>query len=231
VESTFNFKQFKVIQSDDVHKVGTDGVLLGAWTSMHLEKKILDVGTGTGLIALMAAQRTTATVTALEPHRESFCMAVKNVKESPWSNRINVFESSLQQFSTTKRFDLIVSNPPFFSNSLLPPSDSRKIHRHTNTLSFEDLAEAVAALLLPSGRFSIILPEQEALRFLDYAERQKLFPKRITEVRSKPSKPIERVLVELGFTAEFTQKDSLILLDEEGLKTEEYSRITRDFYL
>jgi len=84
---------------------------------------------------------------------------------------------------------------------------------------------------LPSGRFSIILPEQEALRFLDYAERQKLFPKRITEVRSKPSKPIERVLVELGFTAEFTQKDSLILLDEEGLKTEEYSRITRDFYL
>lgn len=231
MESTFNFKQFKIIQSDEVHKVGTDGVLLGAWTSMSKENKILDVGTGTGLIALMASQRTGAMVTALEPHLESFRLALNNVLNSPWSERIKVLETSIQDFSTSEQFDLIISNPPFFSNSLLPPTDARKIHRHTKSLTLKDLIDSAARLLQPHGKLSVVLPVLEAHQFLLLAEERKLFPTRITQVRSKKLKPVERLMMELGFEALSTKNDEVILLNEQGFKTEEYSRITQDFYL
>lgn len=198
---------------------------------MNSNKKILDIGTGTGLIALMAAQRTSATITALEPHPDSLRLACKNFLASPWSSRIRGVGSSLQAFSTSDRFDLIVSNPPFFSNSLLPPSHTRKIHRHTQTLSLDDLADSAVSLLTATGRFSLILPVGEAQLLLSSAKKRKLIPHRITEVYTKRSKPVERLLMELGFEPQPLIKDSITLMEDNGLKTEAYSCITKEFYL
>lgn len=167
-------------------KVGTDGVLLGAWARVEpQDERILDIGTGTGLIALMLAQRSAARITAVEIDPGSASQARENADASPWGERIEVVCSSVQAFDPGRRFGLIVSNPPFYVDSLTCPDRGRSRARHAETLPFAELRDAVLRLLAPDGRFCLILPPQEAARFIGVAA-GRLFVSRCTEVCPTP---------------------------------------------
>lgn len=159
----FHFKQFTISQQGSSHKVGTDGVLLGAWVNIENTNSILDIGTGTGLISLMLAQRTSGKVIidALEIQHEDAAQAKKNVEKSLWKTIINIHEVAAQNYLSGKKYDLIVSNPPYFINSWLPPDARRTMVRHTEHLSFQDLINSVIALMGPDGRFAVVLPYTE----------------------------------------------------------------------
>ena len=163
----FQFKKFIIRQDNCSMKVGTDGVLLGAWASIPSLGFLLDVGTGSGLIALMAAQRGAPLVIGIDMDYESVKQARENVLESEWSDKIDIQCCMLQNFITDKTFDAIVSNPPFFTESLLCPDKRRSGTRHTQTLSFQDLAKGVDRLLSTKGEFSVVLPFSAADEFID----------------------------------------------------------------
>lgn len=228
----FQFKQFRVAHDRSTHKIGTDGVLLGAWVDLKNAHTILDIGTGTGVIALMLAQRTTADVRidAVEIEEADALQARENVMQSPWPEKITIIHTSVQSFHADKKYDLIVSNPPFFINSWKPPYEKRSQARHTQQLTFEELIECSKQLLSDGGKLAIILPYQEALRFTDLANRCNLFAQRMMEFRSRAHKPIERLLIEFGFRAAQLEKEELVLHEGEAWSAQ-YMEITREFYL
>src|SRR5688500_14273906 len=198
----FQFKQFSVAQNHCTHKVGTDGVLLGAWVNVNDgDRTILDVGTGSGLIALMLAQRTNREthIDAVEIESMDADQAKENVLHSPWPEKIRIHHTSIQQFLPGIEYDLIVSNPPYFENSLLPPKKKRTQARHTEQLSFNDLLHHADRLLTPQGRLAVILPPAGGLKFIDQARLLKLAPIRSAHFRSRAEKPVERVLMELAY--------------------------------
>lgn len=229
----FHFKQFSVRHDQVTMKVGTDGVLLGAWADVSGARHILDVGTGSGVIALMLAQRTGAetAIDGVEIMKQDFQVALENVSTSPWKERLKIFHTAIQEFSPDRKYGLMVSNPPYFENSLLPPDPSRTVARHTSTLTPVDLLHAAKRLLLPHGRLSLILPHQESNAFnllaLDYG----FHCIRKTGVRSRREKPVERVLMEYAFKAGPLQSDSLILYGEKDMWSEKYRDLLKDFYL
>ena len=198
----FHFKQFTISQHGSTHKVGTDGVLLGAWVDVTNKKNILDIGTGSGVIALMLAQRTSseALIDAVEIQPEDAQQARENVQRSPWAERIRVHQTSIQEFQSHQKFDLIVSNPPFFVNSWLPPTEKRATVRHTQNLNFDELLQAVLKFISADGVFAIVLPFTEALQFIKKAESNHLYNVRRCEFSSRPHKPVERLLLEFSFT-------------------------------
>jgi len=231
-ENTFRFREFEVRQNDSVHKVGTDGVLIGAWAITDpADEYIMDIGTGTGLIAMMLARRSAAIIHAIEPDAAAFEVAKKNISVSPDAERIKIFQSSLQNFETDIRFDRIVSNPPFFHNRLHPPDHARKMQRHTETLSFSDLALHVAQHLKSSGSFSVILPVEESRVATHALSKHGLFESRVTYVRSRPGKPVIRHLIEFTRIAGEIRTNQLTLHTETGEKSMDYDNLTRDFYL
>ena len=214
-------------------KLGTDGVLLGAWVRVgESDRRILDIGTGTGVIALMMAQRTAeARITAVEIDAPSAADARDNAAASPWSDRVEVVCCDVAGYSPDERFDLIVSNPPYFSESLLPPDRGRATARHTDSLPFDSLADSVRRLLRPQGRFALILPTDGALRFRSIAVSRGLYPQRIAEVWSTPRSGAIRLLAE--YAAEPLPAPPVpekIVIDDGGF-TEEYRLLTKDFYL
>ena len=213
-------------------KVGTDGVLLGAWSRIK-EGNILDVGTGTGLIVLMLAQRTNnSLIDAVEIETEAFKQTVENINNSNWSNRITAFNSSIQNYSSNKQYDLIISNPPFFVDSTKAPKLERNTARHTDNLSFEDLIKSIKILLKDDGIFSLILPTKEAQKFINLAEKQLLFLSRKCNVKPNPIKESKRVLMEFSFTKEKIIKEELTIETETRHQyTKEYISLTQDFYL
>ena len=156
----FKFKRFTVYHDRCAMKVGTDGVLLGAWTDVEGVRSVLDVGTGTGLIALMLSQRCDAAVQAIDIDEDAVIQARENVKNSPWPEQIEVRQEDVREFAETcgRRFDLIVSNPPYFTEKVMCPEQRRNAARHTEGLAFSELAAAVSALLAEQGRFSVVLP-------------------------------------------------------------------------
>lgn len=206
-------------------KVGTDAVLLGAWVNVEGVKSILEVGTGCGVIALMLAQRSEAVIDAIDIDGDSIEQAKKNIVNSPWSSRIKTHHTSLQDFKSADTYDLIVSNPPFFSNSLLPPAQSRKAARHTETLSFDDL------LNVGSARLAVILPVAEGGRCIEKARSKNLFLQRSLAFFSRQGKPQERWLLEFSRSEIVSYPQNLTLYKEGDIWTEEYSRLTADFYL
>ncbi len=231
----FTFKQFHIDHSRCAMKVGTDGTLLGAWAELpERECHILDIGTGTGLIAIMVAQRTaSAHITAIDIDAECVAQARENVAACPWSDRIEITESSLQDFRCDRKFDVIVSNPPYFIDSLLSPDAARTTARHTATLSFEDLAAGVMRLLAEEGRFSLILPPTEYGRFLT-ASRGRLFESRRCEVWSRPESGVKRIMAEFSTTppAAPVIAEKLTIEDKGPMGySDEYRALTRDFYL
>jgi tRNA1Val (adenine37-N6)-methyltransferase len=229
----FHFKRFSIAHDQSTHKVGTDGVLLGAWANVEGATKILDIGTGTGLVAIMLAQRSSsaATIDAVELQEADAQQAKLNVEKSPWPDKIAVTHSPVQQFNPGHRYDLIVSNPPFFINSWLPPDDQRSTARHTQHLSFPELLSNADRLLTSAGRFVVVLPFIEGNEFINMALPMGLYVSRKLEFKSRKDKPVERLLVEFSRQQAHVNCEQLVLYDHGEVWSEGYRRLTRDFYL
>ena len=231
----FTFKQFHIDHSRCAMKVGTDGTLLGAWATLPPHaKKILDIGTGSGLIAIMAAQRhPTAKITAIDIDKDCVMQATKNAVASPWAERIEVIETPLQEYSPEEKFDVIISNPPYFADSMHSPDKQRTTARHTASLSFKELTDGVLRLLADDGLFAVILPTAESELLLS-ASRGRLFTWRRCEVWSTPESGARRIMLELKREPpkDLSQKEKIII--EQGgrhIYSEEYKALTADFYL
>ncbi len=216
-------------------KVGTDGVLLGAWADVSKAKCMLDIGTGTGLIALMLAQRSAAVIDAVEIESSAYHQATENVKASQWKDRINVFHQSIQDFSKTqpKFYDLIVSNPPYFSRSFSSADKQKQLARHTDSLSFEALIRAVNSLLAPKGVFSLILPTDQAEHLINIAQEQNLFLFKELRVYPTQHKPEKRRLMSFSrqATVNFLSESLIIEPKQRHQYSPEYIALTKDFYL
>jgi tRNA1Val (adenine37-N6)-methyltransferase len=229
----FSFKQFTINQEKAGFKVGTDGVLLGACADITSAGKILDVGTGTGLIAIMLAQRSDAEIVAIEPDYESYLQACDNVRICKWQSRIKVEHTSLQNyFPDNKKFDLIVINPPYFTDSLKNPDPRKSAARHTGTLNSEEILEGVTRLLEDDGRFQLILPYVEGNIFIADAQKYGLYCINILKIKPLPTSEIRRLI--LLFSRERLKVTEKFLTIEHGRRhefTEDYINLTKDFYL
>ena len=216
-------------------KVGTDGVLLGSWTDVENASRILDVGTGSGLIALMLAQRSNAIIDGVEIEKNACLQSRKNAAASPWHNRINLYHDSIQHFSetTSLRYNVIVSNPPYFQNSLKPPVRSRSMAKHNVGLDYSMLLSCSSKLLLPGGRLSIIIPAGDKKQFAIEADFHHLQPSRLTWVRPATVKENSRCLMEFKAMAGIACDENELIIRNDDLKTysENYIRLTKDFYL
>jgi tRNA1Val (adenine37-N6)-methyltransferase len=231
----FEFKNFIVKQDRCAMRVSTDAVLLGAWVTTQKNVSILDIGTGTGVIALMLAQKSASRITAIDIDLESTEQARLNVEESPYRDRIVVKHMSFQELAEKcpEKFDLIVTNPPYFIDSLKSNSENRKIARHTDSLPFEDLLNGVKKLLSPKGKFCLILPKNEGQRFRNLAESKGLYLSKLLRVRTTMEKDSEkRHLMQFEFKqSEFSESTLVIERDTHRNYTEEYKELTRDYYL
>jgi tRNA1Val (adenine37-N6)-methyltransferase len=229
----FHFKQFSVRHDKCVMKVGTDAVLLGAWVDVSNAENILDIGTGSGVIALMLAQRTanSTQLECVEIEKKSAEQALENVVTSPWPSRIRVHQLAVQEYFPKTRFDLIVTNPPYFNNSLLPPDKGRHLVRHTSSLSYDELLSAAVRLLTPDGRFNVILPYQEAIDFSESAKAHQFFCTRRYHFKTRTEKPVERTLLEFSMNIRPTD-DGEIVLYHQGLEwSASYRSLISDFYI
>jgi tRNA1Val (adenine37-N6)-methyltransferase len=231
--SYFQFKQFKIHHDRATMKVGTDGVLLGAWAKIEDAQNILDIGTGTGLIALMLAQRTgpSTNIDGVEIEDHNVEQAIENVDLSPWKNRMSIHHSQIQDFYPQKQYDLIVSNPPYFQNSYQAPDKKRTIARHTISLPFIDLIKSVQRLLTANGKFNVILPYQEGLVFIGLISEYQFHCTRKWNFRTRKEKPIERLLLEFSYKPQKLDENELYLYSSGETWSDEYKRLTKDFYL
>jgi len=228
----FEFKQFKIYQDKAAMKVGTDGVLLGAWASVSDASRILDIGAGTGLIAIMCAQRnSTAHIDAIEIDELACEQAQENIDACPWTSRIKLFNNPLQKFSTKEKYDSIISNPPFFINSTKANCSKKSTARHTDTLPFEEIISFSIENLSDKGTLSIILPIVEGEIFISKAVNMGLFCARKTFVIPKPEAEPNRLLIEFTLLENDTVISSLTTETlQRHYYTEEYKNLTGEFY-
>ena len=231
----FNFKEFSINQDKAAMKVGTDGVLLGAWTSIKTKPySILDIGTGTGLIALQFAQRCDAElIDALEIDNNAYEQAVENFEQSNWSDRLFCYHASLAEFvdEIEDKYDLIVSNPPFYTDEYKSDNKQRSQARFTDSLSFNELLESASLLLSKSGIFSVIIPFKEEETFLQLAKEYNLFTNRICRVKGNVNSQIKRSLIEMSFNKTNIIEEELTIEIERHKYTKEYADLVKDFYL
>jgi len=238
--SDFRFKKFGIQQDKCAMKIGTDGVLLGAWADIVQASSILDIGTGTGVLAIMAAQRNKeAKIDAIEIEAAAYFQATKNSQNSPWKERIQVFHDSIQNYSKKLNiglYDSIISNPPFFdirSNTQID-NKARSKARSTDTLTFESLLDAVQLLLTPKGNFSLTLPLQEGRTFIELAKEKGFHLQRLTEVIPRVGKTVNRLLIELVLYPTTPTEDCLTIRNEGKVYhdyTPAYTLLHQDFYL
>jgi tRNA1Val (adenine37-N6)-methyltransferase len=232
----FTFKQFSVEQDRTAMKIGTDGVLLGAWTPLENNPiSILDIGTGTGIIALMLAQRSHAEqIDALEIDEDAYEQSVDNFENSPWSDRLFCFHAGLDEFveEPEDEYDLIVSNPPFYTEDYKTENEQRDLARFADAMPFEDLIEAAALLLSENGIFTVIIPFKEEEKFIALAKEYELYPIKITRVKGTPTSDIKRSLLAFvrGENATILMNE-LIIETARHIYTQEYIELTKDFYL
>jgi tRNA1Val (adenine37-N6)-methyltransferase len=231
--SFFRFKQFTINQDKSAFKVGTDGVILGACANVTGMKRILDIGTGTGLISLMLAQRCNAEIITIEPDNDSFVQASENVRLSKWSGRIRIENCTLQNFNPDNTsFDLIVSNPPYFIDSLKNPDPAKSDTRHNDSLTHSDILTGARRLLAEEGLLQLIMPYDEGNIFIAEAQEHGFYCNSILKIRPMPSSEIRRLI--LGFTRKRTKPTENFLTIEKGKRhefTDEYIRLMKDFYL
>ncbi len=232
---SFVFKKFSIKQDKCTMKVNTDAVLLGAWVNPLNEKNILDIGTGTGVIALMLAQKTNSSITAIDIDKNSTEQAQENVLNCSFSKNVQILHTSFQNFasSTTLKFDLIVSNPPFYPNSVKINNQPRSLARHAETLPFEELISGVLNLLNPNGRFCLILPKQEAEVFVTIANQHFFYLTKLLRVKTKPDAITEkRHLMQFEFKKNSYTETTLVIENHHHFDyTEEYKNLTKDYYL
>ena len=228
----FHFKHFSIRQQQSTMKVGTDGVLIGAWAKTSKPKYILDVGCGTGLISLMMAQRyPNAHVIGIDIDKSSVEEARYNAQQSNWNERIQIQHIALQDFQFQHRFDLIVSNPPFFKESTLSSDIQRNKARFKNNLSLNHLLIKSEKLLCHDGRFAIILPVDQEQECQEIALKNKLFLEQKCEVKGNTMSPTKRILIQFSKNKTTIKKSYLTIELERHKYTSEYIQLCRDFYL
>lgn len=231
----FAFKQFTIKQDKCAMKVGTDAVLLGAWTNPNGAQRILDIGTGTGIIALMLAQKTKASIDAIDIDADACLQARENVEGCKWKENIRVHHVPLQLHSQRQKdkYDLIVSNPPYFVDSSKALYIERTTARHTDLLPYKELLEGVLLLLAKNGKFCVILPFKEGEMFRDMAEKEKLYLSKMMRVKSRAGKATDkRLMMQFEFQRKtFSESSIVIEEDERHSYTDEYKELTRDYYL
>lgn len=234
--SKFQFKKFSVEQDRTAMKIGTDGVLLGAWAPLDNNPfSVLDIGAGTGIIALMLAQRSGAQqIDALEIDEDAYEQATDNFENSPWSDRLFCFHAGLDEFvdEPEDEYDLIVSNPPFYTEDFKSENEQRDLARFADAMPFEDLIEAADLLLSENGIFAVIIPFKEEENFLNLAKEFELYPLKITRVKGTPTTEIKRSLMAFVRKEKLDfQLDELIIETARHIYTPEYIKLTKDFYL
>jgi tRNA1Val (adenine37-N6)-methyltransferase len=231
----FKFKEFTIHQDQCAMKVGTDGVLLGAWTSLdNKPESILDIGAGTGLIALQLAQRSSAEIIdAIELDDAAYEQCVANFEASPWGDRLFCYHAGFDEFvdQMEDTYDLIVSNPPFYSEEVASSNQSRDKARQNSSLPFEELAQGASQFLNDDGIFAVIIPYKEERNFSKLADNVGLLPNRITRVKGNPETDFKRSLMEFGFHQKEPIIDTLIIEKGRHQYTEEYIQLTQAFYL
>jgi tRNA1Val (adenine37-N6)-methyltransferase len=235
---SFQFKQFAIQQERCAMKLGTDSILLGAWASVPATGRILDVGAGSGVLSLMLAQRSRdAVIYGVEIDLESAVQAAENAADSPWADRIQITASSVQQFARSQpeaSFQLLISNPPYFSEALQPPLERRRHARHAIELSHVELLRTASRLLHPEGVLALILPHVVGIQFLGRALSYDLHLSRQRLVRPRPDRPVERMLLELRKSPGTPLiEPELVLHNSPGSlePSEDFHALARDFYL
>jgi tRNA1Val (adenine37-N6)-methyltransferase len=234
-KSHFHFKKFSISHERSTMKVGTDAVLLGAWASVGDAKRILDIGTGNGTIALMLAQRSVdlSEIDAVEIEATDALQAAENFNQSRWKHKLHMHHSSIQSFYPDKKYNLIVSNPPYFSNSQSPPDQRRYHARHTIKLNHNDLTTAVIRLLEDDGKFNVVLPYEEGVRFMELAETKMLYCSRRFSFRTRAEKKVERLLIEFQRQPQAAATGEILLYKNKTgeIWDDTYKNLTRDFYI
>lgn len=242
---TFTFKQFQVNQDRCAMKIGTDGVLLGAWTPLiNNPYNVLDIGAGTGILSLMLAQRSNAEHTsqngelatqidAIEIDEDAYEQCVENFEASPWGDKLFCFHAGLDEFvdEPEDEYDLIISNPPFYTDDYKSDNTSRDLARFEDALPFEELIEAAALLLSDNGIFSVIIPYKEEERFVSLCKELDLFPLKITRVKGTPTSEIKRSLLAFCRMEQTPLIDELVIEISRHNYTPEYIELTKEFYL
>lgn len=234
--STFNFKKFSVNQDRCAMKIGTDGVLLGAWCPVDNNPfSVLDIGAGTGILSLMLAQRSNAEqIDALEIDEGAYEQCVENFENSPWSDRLFCFHAGLDEFvdEPEDEYDIIISNPPFYSENYKTDDSQRDLARFQDALPFEELVEAADLLLSENGIFAVIIPYKEEERFIDLCAQVELFPVKVTRVKGTPTTSIVRSLLAFKrYELSVLTADELVIEISRHEYTDEYIELTKDFYL
>lgn len=233
MDKVFRFKQFSITDRRSAMKIGTDAVLLGAWADVVSANSVLDVGTGCGIIALMIAQRCKGAIEAIDIDKDSLLDAAENFRNSPWAGRLKAIQISYQDFvrKSLKKYDLIVSNPPFFSKSLISPKKSTAQAKHDVSLSYGELILCSAGLLHPGGKLFVILPSAGLSGFIVKAEQSGLFPFRQMNITSVEGKEPLRVVI--GLSDQKTQPllvESITIQDRRAHFTVEYKDLTQEFH-
>ena len=233
----FQFKQFIILQGNCAMKVTTDGCLFGAWTASAISQlsavnSILDIGTGTGLLSLMIAQKSNATIKAVEIDEPAATQAQHNFAASPWANRLQVYNTSIQQFTQqpTKQFDFIITNPPFFENDLKSHNANRNTALHSSVLSFGELLGAIQKLLLPNGKFAILLPFHRLDFFVGLAVNAGFYLHQKTLVKQTPKHLNFRAILLFGYEVKSMQEKEIIIKVEDEY-TADFSDLLKDYYL
>lgn len=234
--STFNFKQFSVQQNKCAMKIGTDSVLLGAWCPIDNNPfSVLDIGAGTGVLSLMLAQRSHAEqIDALEIDEDTYEQCVENFEASPWSDRLFCFHAGLDEFieEPEDEYDIIISNPPFYSEDYKTDNSQRDLARFQDAMPFEELVEAADLLLSENGIFAVIIPYKEEERFIDLCAEVELFPVKVTRVKGSHTTPIIRSLLAFKrYELSVLTVDELVIEINRHEYTDDYINLTKDFYL